>query len=147
MKVLRATEFGFILSLIVVLVLGLGFAQTIPATPFAATSVIALPHSIGNTQPTRAFPRLNLWDGEVLTYLGMFSPDAVFHTTSKLTSTTGYSPGEGIPPADFRCLLDRQQDRGLNQPLTHGLNFIWQHSRKHLLERLGVADCGGVAHG
>src|ERR1035441_8313421 len=102
MKVLRATEFGFILSLIVVLVLGLGFAQTIPATPFAATSVIALPHSIGNTQPTRAFPRLNLWDGEVLTYLGMFSPDAVFHTTSKLTSTTGYSPGEGIPPADFR---------------------------------------------
>ena len=110
MKLLCATKCGFILSLFVVLVPGFGFAQTIPGTPLAATSVVALPHRIGNIQPTRAFPRLNLWDGEVLTYLGVFSPDAVFHTTSKFAGTTGHSPGEGIPPADFRIHNDARSD-------------------------------------
>ena len=61
-------------------------------------------------QPARAFPSIPLWDREVLTYLGVFSPDAVFHSTSKLASATGYSPGEGIPPAQYNQQGVRQNN-------------------------------------
>jgi DNA-binding beta-propeller fold protein YncE len=81
------------------LILGRGFAQTIPDAPAAVPSVAAGSHGVHANQPIRAFPRIHLWGNEELTYLGVFSSDAVFHTTSKLTGQTGYSPGEDIPPA------------------------------------------------
>ncbi|HEY4899947.1 MAG TPA: 6-bladed beta-propeller [Terriglobales bacterium] len=102
MKLLRATQRASVVPLALVLSLGIGFAQTIAGSPVAAASAASLPENIYTIQPARAFPRLTLWDGEVLTYLGVFSPDAVFHTTSKFTGATGHSPGEGVPPADFR---------------------------------------------
>ena len=102
MRLLRAKQFVFAFSLAVVPLLGPGFAQILPGPPVAATSAITNPQGTGINLPGRAFPHIHLWGSEVLTYVGVFSPDATFHTTSRLTRATGYSPGEGIPPAPFR---------------------------------------------
>lgn len=119
MKLLRATKPGFILSLVVGIVLSSGFAQTIPGKPAAATaSTIAAP-VIHTNQPSRAFPRIQLWSSEVLTYLGVFSPDATFHATSKFTGTTGHSQGEDILPADFRQSSRRPSDAPVSMLLSN----------------------------
>src|SRR5271165_6371854 len=102
MKLLRATQYASVVSFAFVLSLGVGFAQTLTERPLTTAASVSLPDNLYTEQPARAFPRLDLWNGEVLTYLGVFSPDAVFHTTSRLTGVTGRSPGEGVPPADFR---------------------------------------------
>lgn len=107
MKLLRATQFASAVSLTVALILGIALAQTVPGSLAAAASAVTVPQITHSKPSARAFPRIRLWDGEVLSYLGVFGPDAVFHSTSRLTGTTGYSPGEGIPPADFRTLGQR----------------------------------------
>jgi DNA-binding beta-propeller fold protein YncE len=110
MKLLHAKKFGFILALFVVSFLPLGFTQTDKNAPAAATSAVPLAEGTHSNEPARAFPRIQLWDKEWLTYLGVFSPDAAFHTTSRFTGTTGHSPGEDIPPADFREHSQQQND-------------------------------------
>ena len=110
MKLLRATKSASALGLAVVLSLGFGFAQSIPSATIAATSTVGGLQAFQIGQPARAFPSIPLWDRQVLTYLGVFSPDAVFHSTSRLTSTTGYSPGEGIPPAPIHQQSPQHSD-------------------------------------
>ena len=108
MKLLRATQFAFMLSLAVGQLLGSGSAQSVPDIPAAASSALKVSQVPAAPLPGRAYPRVHLWNNEALTYLGMFSPDAIYRSTSKLTSSTGYAPGEGIPPATT-----------LNQGLSH----------------------------
>ena len=102
MKLLRASQFAFMLSLAVGQLLGSGSAQSVPDIPAAASSALKVSQVPAAPLPGRAYPRIQLWNSEALTYLGMFSPDAIYRSTSKLTSSTGYAPGEGIPPATTR---------------------------------------------
>ena len=99
MKLLCAKQLAFVLCLSNMLAVSIGFGQSIPGTQQAAAAVVAVSRSTDLQQPVRAFPRVHLWGSQELTYVGMFSPDAMFHTTSRLTGATGSSPGEGIPPA------------------------------------------------
>ena len=110
MTLLRAKQFVFALSLSVLQLLGFGFAQSMRDTPAAATSMAAVPQRVDAGNPARAFPRIHLWGSEVLTYVGVFSPDATFHRTSRLTGATGYSPGEGVPPASSQNQGPRHTD-------------------------------------
>ena len=110
MKLLRATKSASMMCLAVFLSLGFGFAQDIDDAAIPPNSAAGGLPSILVGQPARAFPSIPLWDREVLTYLGVFSPDAVFHSTSRLTSTTGYSPGEGIPAAQYHQQGQRQSN-------------------------------------
>ena len=103
MKLLRVVKTTLVCSLVVVLSLDLGIAQNISGSPVAAPSTIAVTQGLHGLQPVRAFPSIPLWSSHVLTYLGVFSPDATFHTTSKFTGTTGSSPGEGILPKDYQA--------------------------------------------
>ena len=89
MKLLRVMKASLVCSLLVVLALGLGIAQNISGSPGAAPSTITPTQGLHSLQPVRAFPSIPLWSSEVLTYLGVFSPDATFHTTSRFTGTTG----------------------------------------------------------
>ena len=102
MKLLRATQFASVVYFAVAMLLGFGSAQTVPDQPAAATSVVTGSQGSAANLPSRAFPHIQLWNNEALTYLGMFRPDAVYRSTSKRTSSTGYSPGEGIEPAPLR---------------------------------------------
>ncbi len=102
MKLLRATKSASIVCFSALLILSHGLAQTIPDAPAAIPSAAAVSQGIHANQPIRAFPRIHLWGNEELTYLGVFSSDAVFHTTSRLTHATGRSPGESILPAPSR---------------------------------------------
>ena len=99
MKLLRATQFASVTGVLVVLALGHNFAQTMPSPPVAAAPVTTVLQPSGAILHARAFPSIQLWSDEVLTYVGMFSPDAVFRAPSRFTHTSGYSPGEGILPA------------------------------------------------
>jgi sugar lactone lactonase YvrE len=99
MKLLRATQSAFLMCLIVGLVVAVGSAQPLPNPPIAAAAVTAVPQRVEVIHQARAFPAVQLWGNETLTYLGMFSPDATFQTTSRFTRATGHSPGEDIPPA------------------------------------------------
>ena len=103
MKLLRVVKTTLVCSLVVVLSLDLGIAQNISGSSVAAPSTIAVTQGLHGLQPVRAFPSIPLWSSHVLTYLGVFSPDATFHTTSKFTGTTGSSPGEGILPKDYQA--------------------------------------------
>jgi DNA-binding beta-propeller fold protein YncE len=114
MKLLRATKFSFICYILLSLSHSLALAQAMPGAPLAATSAATVTQGIYPSQPERAFPRIHLWGSEVLSYVGVFSPDATFHTTSRFTGVRGHSPGEGIPPADFRD----QNPRTSYAPLT-----------------------------
>lgn len=99
MRLLRTPQIAAVLSFVALLSLSFGFAQSVPGSSVTATSGAAVPQPGEADHAVRAFPRIRLWGSEVLTYLGVFSPDATFHGTSRLTGATGYSPGEGIPPA------------------------------------------------
>jgi DNA-binding beta-propeller fold protein YncE len=103
MKLLRVVKATLVCSLVVVLALDLGIAQNISGSSVAAPSTITVTQGLNGLQPVRAFPSIPLWSSHVLTYLGVFSPDATFHTTSKFTGTTGSSPGEGILPKDYQA--------------------------------------------
>jgi len=61
-----------------------------------APAATALP--IATWGAARAFPYLHLQGGLELTYLGMFSPDALYHATSRASANTGSAPGEEIRP-------------------------------------------------
>jgi DNA-binding beta-propeller fold protein YncE len=99
MKVLRVTQFALGMCLFAGLVPGAGFAQPLPNPPVAAASVTAVSQSLEVIHQTRAFPAIQLWGNEMLTYLGMFSPDATFRAVSRFPHANGYSPGEDISPA------------------------------------------------
>jgi DNA-binding beta-propeller fold protein YncE len=99
MKVLRATKSVLGMCLLVRLALGVGFAQPLPNPPVAAPTVTAVSQRLEVIHQTRAFPAIQLWGNEMLTYLGMFSPDATFRTVSRFKYANGYSPGEDISPA------------------------------------------------
>jgi DNA-binding beta-propeller fold protein YncE len=89
MKLLRATQFASFWFLYFWIWAGPGVAQTIPGTPFAAASAAVVPERPAPNQPVRAFPQLNLGNGFSLTYVGVFSSDAVFRTRSKMDGETG----------------------------------------------------------
>jgi DNA-binding beta-propeller fold protein YncE len=100
MKLLRATQFAFLLGLLGLSIWpGSGSAQSIPATPFAATSAAVAPERSAPNVLVRAFPYLNLGSGFSLTYVGVFSPDAVFRTHSRVDNTTGHYSDDAILPA------------------------------------------------
>ena len=102
MKLLRATKFASIAYLAAAMSLSV-VAQTVPDAPVAIPSVVTPPLDMLANQSGRAFPYVRLWGSDTLTYVGMFGPDAVFYSTSKLTEATGYSPGEGIAPASIEA--------------------------------------------
>ena len=52
--------------------MSVGIAQDNPITPIIDPTVL-----------TRAFPRIQLWNRETLSYLGVFNPDAVYHSRSR----------------------------------------------------------------
>ncbi len=98
MKRLRATQHGCTAVLFCIFALGPVFAQpslnlVVDAAP-GPTAVGAVPVEGG-----RAYPHLQLRGGIDLTYLGMFSPDAMFHGRSRFTELRGDTPGEAIARA------------------------------------------------
>lgn len=98
MKRLRATQHGCTAVLFCIFALGTVFAQPnqnplFDAAP-APTAVGPVPIEGG-----RAYPHLKLRGGIDLTYLGMFSPDAMFHGRSRFTELRGDTPGEAIARA------------------------------------------------
>lgn len=95
MKLLQDTQFLVALLAFEVCMLGLGIGQPAPNTPLAPASAL-VPKSAGRVTPVRAFPALRLARGLELTYVGMFSPDAVYR---KSDSFDGRVAGEGIRPA------------------------------------------------
>jgi DNA-binding beta-propeller fold protein YncE len=99
MKLLCAKQFVVLACICSILTVGILSAGESAGAPEAAASVAATSYRIDSQPPVRAFPRIRLWGSQELTYVGMFGPDAVFRTTSKLTGATGSSPGEGILPA------------------------------------------------
>ena len=85
-----------------VFALGSACAQTRPARPLdAVPTATASAARSAVTVAGRAFPRLHLHGGIDLTYLGMFSPDGLFHAPSRLSDRTQGAPGEQIPPARY----------------------------------------------
>ncbi len=111
MKLLRATQFALFLGLSGLSIWpGSGSAQSIPATPFAAASAAVVPERPALNKPVRAFPQLSLWRGFELSYVGMFSPDALFHTPSKMAGATGFLGETAIPPAASKTQLERHID-------------------------------------
>ncbi len=97
LKLLQGLQFTIALLALEFCTAGLGTAQPEPSRPLAPASVL-LPVSAGATSPVRAFPALSLSRGLELTYIGMFSPDAVYR---KLDTFDGRVAGEGIRPAPF----------------------------------------------
>ena len=100
MKLLRAAQFASALLVCLVAFLKTGFAQNVEETPVSTPSG----DSIGKqaqppSQPVRAFPTVNLWAGLDLTYIGMFSPDAVFRIPSQFAEATGHFAKEETSPA------------------------------------------------
>lgn len=95
MKLLKVTQFVVALLAVEVCTLGLGFGQPASTTPLASASAL-MPVSVGGVTPVRAFPALHLTRGLQLTYVGMFSPDAVYR---KSDIFDGRVAGEGIRPA------------------------------------------------
>lgn len=57
---------------LLLLLISVGVAQNKPITP-----------TIDPTRLTRAFPRIQLWNRETLSYLGVFNSDAVYHSRSR----------------------------------------------------------------
>ena len=99
MKPLRATQFSSIWLLSFCIWPWAVMAQSIPATMPAATSAAAVAVRAAPNQPARAFPQLNLGSGFSLSYVGMFSPDAVFHTRARMKSSASYFSSTEIGPA------------------------------------------------
>ena len=95
MRLLQVTQFLVALLAFEVCILGPGFGQPASNTPLASSSAL-LPMSVGGVTPVRAFPAIHLTRGLQLTYLGMFSPDAVYR---KSDTFDGRVAGEGIRPA------------------------------------------------
>ncbi len=110
MKLLRASQFASVWLLYSSIWPGTGSAQSIPSPPLAATSAVVIPLRPAPNRAVRAFPRLNLWRGFELTYVGMFSPDALFHTPSKMAGPTGYLAETAIVPAASRTQPNSRTD-------------------------------------
>lgn len=89
MKLLCAKQFAIAFCLLNLVMVVTGYAEEITGLPDAAVSVTTASYLIEPQSPVRAFPRVHLWGSQQLTYVGMFSPDAVFRAPSRL----------GIPPA------------------------------------------------
>ena len=98
MRLLQVTQFLFALLAFEVCILGPGFGQPASNTPLASSSAL-MPMSVGSVTPVRAFPAIHLTRGLQLTYLGMFSPDAVYR---KSDTFDGRVAGEGIRPGPRR---------------------------------------------
>ncbi len=98
MKFLRATQGKVEVLLFCLVGLGTVLAQPSLTRPLdaAATASAVIPIVIN---AGRAYPRVHLRGGIDLTYLGMFSPDAMFHAPSRFTQLNGDTPGEHIVPA------------------------------------------------
>ncbi len=98
MKRLRATQLGCTAVVFCIFALGRIFAQPnlnpLLDAPSTASAGSPVPIEGG-----RAYPHLQLRGGIDLTYLGMFSPDAMFHGRSRFTELRGDTPGEGIARA------------------------------------------------
>jgi sugar lactone lactonase YvrE len=94
-KLLQGLQFFIALLALDVCLLGIGMAQPTPIAPYAAASAV-LPANTGTMAPARAFPGLQLTRNLELTYIGMFSPDAVYR---KAQSFDGRVAGENIRPA------------------------------------------------
>jgi DNA-binding beta-propeller fold protein YncE len=94
-KLLQGMQLAIALMAIELSMLGMGSAQLPPNGPPATASAF-LPLSSGAISPVRAFPALRLTRGLDLTYIGMFSPDAVYR---KAAIFDGQVAGEGIRPA------------------------------------------------
>jgi DNA-binding beta-propeller fold protein YncE len=99
MKLLCAKQFIFVGWLSIVLTMGLAKAEDNPGGPRSSVPTAAASSAFETQTPARAFPRVRLTPSVELTYIGMFSPDAIFRTPSKLAGATGYSAGEDVPPA------------------------------------------------
>ncbi len=109
MKLLRATQFASVWLCCSCIWSGSGSAQSIPGPPLAATAAV-IPQRPAPNRTIRAFPRLNLWRGFELSYVGMFSPDAQFHVPSKMAGTTGSLAETTILPAASRTQPERRGD-------------------------------------
>jgi DNA-binding beta-propeller fold protein YncE len=94
-KLLQGMQFAIALVAVQFCMLGMSSAQPSPNAPLATASAF-LPLTPGTISPVRAFPALRLTRGLELTYIGMFSPDAVYR---KSTTFDGRVAGEGIRPA------------------------------------------------
>ena len=94
-KLLQGLQFSIALLAAEIVMLGLGMAQPSPIAPYTTASAL-LPASPGTIAPARAFPGLQLTRGLELSYVGMFSPDAVYR---KAEFFDGHVAGEEIRPA------------------------------------------------
>jgi DNA-binding beta-propeller fold protein YncE len=94
-KLLHGIQFLVALLAFQVCLQGPAFSQPAPVAPLAAASAV-LSAGSGSISSARAFPGLQLTQGLDLTYLGMFSPDAVYR---KAATFEGRVAGEDIRPA------------------------------------------------
>jgi DNA-binding beta-propeller fold protein YncE len=99
MKLLRAVQFASLLFCCVANLLAPGFAQSALEAAVATTSSAANPLRANVPQAARAFPTLDLSTGLKLAYLGMFTPDALFRSSSKRASAAQRLLEESILPA------------------------------------------------
>ena len=82
MKLLRAAHFALILYFFW-LASGRRICAVNSSNPGAVTSAAAVAELPVIAKPARAFPALNLGRGLNLTWVAMFTPDALFHTSIK----------------------------------------------------------------
>jgi DNA-binding beta-propeller fold protein YncE len=108
MKLLRAVQFASLVLGTFINLAAPGFTQSIPASPPAASSAAVIADSSAVAQPVRAFPALNLGSGLNLTYLGMFTPDALFRSPSRSRNTGRRPVEETILPASSSQQIARQ---------------------------------------
>ena len=97
LKFLRATQGSSLVIFGLVFAVGMAVSQTAPSRTSQAVPAVS-PTGQASVAPVRVFPRVRLQSGLDLTYLGMFSPDALFHARTKLSGFNGVVPGEGIVP-------------------------------------------------
>ena len=110
MKLLRAVQFASLLFTIFVNLSPPGFAQPNPGTPLAATSAATIPVLAPVAGPSRAFPSLQLGSGLHLTYVGMFTPDAVFRNPTRAPGSAARPLEETILPASSSMQSQRPGD-------------------------------------
>ena len=108
MKLLRATQFSSLAAVFVVFAVTCSAQRPIIRTEAAANS------TAGSAAPevdlVRVFPGVQLSPELQLTYVGMFSPDAMFRACASTYHCRHRVPGEGIIPASPQGSPEPQRD-------------------------------------
>jgi sugar lactone lactonase YvrE len=113
MKLLRALQFSFALIFLVALAIfvrpfSLCAQTSLPSHPTAAGVLTLAPNQ---PPPERAYPSLHLPAGLDVTYLGMFSPDAVYRKVGSIETGEDIAPASHEPDSEVPPWMLLSQER------------------------------------